>query len=155
MWLWEHDGCWAALNSCTLVTAYYFTAQDSLYWSLHELSHPIWTVISALKEPASVYSVILGRYPWQLADTLCPSKDMKSMMGRVSWVLLGLAECSFVMESMVQCRQCHGQWGCWDHLHLGGRGLATKWAWAFKIKCSFLFIAWCHRLGQLCHPCLL
>lgn len=36
---------------------------------------------------ASIYSVILGRYQWQLADTLCPSyKDIKSMMGRVSAV---------------------------------------------------------------------
>lgn len=64
----------------------------------------------------SIYSVILGRYQWQLADTLCPSpEDIETMMGRVSAVpgpLLGWAQCRFVMESVVQCRECHGQWGC-------------------------------------------
>lgn len=69
--------------------------------------------MSALKQGASIYSGILGRYQWKLADTLCSSpKDIESLVGKVTVVpgpLLGLAECSFVMGSLVQCRECHGQ----------------------------------------------
>lgn len=71
--------------------------------------------MSALKQPASIYRGVLGRFRWKLADTLCPPKDIKSLVGKVSAVpgpLLGLPECSFVMGSLVQCRECHGQWGC-------------------------------------------
>lgn len=78
----------------------------------------MWTVISALEEPLSIGSVVLERYKWRLGDTLCPSpENIERMMGTVSAVpgpLFGAAECSFVMESMVHCRECH------EHLHLGG-----------------------------------
>lgn len=72
-------------------------------------------MVSALEELPSIDSVILGRYQWQLADTLCPSKDVKSVMGTVSAVpgpLLQVSECSFVMEGVAQFREYHGQWGC-------------------------------------------
>lgn len=60
---------WADLNSCILVL-FMFTAPDSLYWRLLELFHPLQTVISELKWPASIYIA-------------CPpSKGIKSIVYR-------------------------------------------------------------------------